>query len=387
VTNLSAGSIIRSTTANPSTLLQNYIWEFTELEAPFQTYEVVSPNGTNPQFRMFWFTQFEYGRSYSVRIRVRMYEGANLGDYGPACTIGFIDEPVSALQPQFNNGTFQLCNVVKAVNIPGTTNYRWTFDDGENVLEYNSNSSNYFLTLINVPGIEYNKSYNVNVFVTGGGIESSTSIDRTLNTFSTVPATALNPAFIPCGSTVGITAWTQAFNVCGASSYTFRFTNTAGTQDPILAVRPNRTIVFSSVPGLQQGQTYNVAVYATVGSQEGSFGSECQITFATPPVAGLISGGNSTDLGEASIQTSVYPNPTAGGEVFINISGLSDVHGQVIVEVYDLSGKRLAEYNLASPGSDLTTNLPLARSLASGIYIVQTRVDGAVRDTQKLVVQ
>lgn len=50
-------------------LLTNWYFEFTELEAPFSTYEILSPNGANPNFMLEWFNDAEYGRTYEVRTR------------------------------------------------------------------------------------------------------------------------------------------------------------------------------------------------------------------------------------------------------------------------------------------------------------------------------
>lgn len=86
--NLTDADIIRSNWPPNQFLLANWMFEFKELEAPYNTYHVISPNGSNPQFRWFWFPQREPGRTYEVRTRPRMYQGPTWADWGASCVIG-----------------------------------------------------------------------------------------------------------------------------------------------------------------------------------------------------------------------------------------------------------------------------------------------------------
>ncbi len=396
-TDLIANSIIRSNWPVPNTMVDGFVFEFTELEAPFNVYEVPSPNGANPQFRMYWFTNFEYGRSYSVRTKVRMYEGPNEGDYGPACTISMADEPISALQPQYEDGFFQFCNIIKALPIAQASNYRWVFDDGVETLEYNSNSSNYFCSLQNVDGLQMATSYTVEVFVTSQGTESTTSIPRTINTLNSVPNTELNENFIACGSTVPITSNTQAFNVCAADYYTFRFTNTT-TMEQIEKVRPNRVIVFSQVNGLQEGQTYDVDVKAFAGGLDGDYSTACTISFAEPPgfaenddeIVGFTEETENSDVNDELLVRSalnVYPNPITDGETLITITDLETSQQDVVIRVMDLSGRVVATERFGNMGSEFNAVLRLEDKVSTGVYILSATVDGEVIETTKLIVE
>jgi hypothetical protein len=86
--NLTDGDIIRSAWPPNQFLLEKWMFEFKELEAPYNTYEVISPNGSNPQFRWFWFPQREPGRTYEVRTKPLMYQGPTWADWGASCVIG-----------------------------------------------------------------------------------------------------------------------------------------------------------------------------------------------------------------------------------------------------------------------------------------------------------
>ncbi|NEN24731.1 T9SS type A sorting domain-containing protein [Cryomorpha ignava] len=394
-TGLVSTSIIRSTTPNPNFLTSGFIWEFTELEAPFNVYEVNSPNGGNPQFRIYWFADYQYGRSYSVRIKAVMYQGPNIGDYGPACTISLSDPVGSALQPSYDNGFFQLCDIVKAVPVSGTSNYRWTFDDGTNVLEYNSNSSNYFLPLQNVNGLELGTSYAVNVYVTNGGVETTTSIERTINMAGAVSNTSLNPAFLACGSTVSLGQWTQAFPVCSATAFTFRFENLSQPLLPVIEkVNPTRVIIFSAVPGLLPGDTYSVTVKAAAGGLVGDYSTACEITIAAlveRPISTTTASPSANNVDAGILDNSdltVYPNPvSANNDIVVVISDMKEAQQNIIVEIYDMNGRLMQSERFGNNGMTFNGKVNLDQKVATGVYILKTIVNGAVQGNQKLIIE
>ncbi len=92
--NLTPNDIIRSDWPSNQFLLSNWRFLFIELEAPYAQYEILSPNGSNPQFRMHWFPQAEPGRTYMVLTRPRMYQGPTWGDYADWCVIGMAPAPI-----------------------------------------------------------------------------------------------------------------------------------------------------------------------------------------------------------------------------------------------------------------------------------------------------
>lgn len=394
-TGLVSTSIIRSTTPNPNFLTSKFIWEFTELEAPFNVYTVTSPNGANPQFRMFWFADYQYGRSYSVRIKAVMYQGPNEGDYGPACTITLAEPVGSSLQAVYDNGFYNYCDILKAVPVSGTTNYRWTFDDGTNLLGYNSNSSNYFLPLQNVVGLQLGTSYAVNVYITNGGVETPSSIERTINMVGAVPNTSLNPAFLACGSTVSLGQWTQAFPVCAASSFTFRFENVSQPMLPVIEkVTPTRAIAFNTVPGLVAGDTYSVTVKASAGGLVGDYSTACEITIAAqagkPMVTPMES--PSVDKSDAGIldnsDLTIYPNPvSANNDIVVVISDMKEAQQNILVEIYDMNGKLMQSERFGNNGTTFNGKVKLDQRVSTGVYILKTIVNGEIQGNQKLIIE
>jgi hypothetical protein len=395
-TGLTTSSIIRANTPNPNFLVSNYEFEFTELSEPFNTYNVISPNGSNPQFIMQWFDEVEPGRSYDVRVRANMYQGPNWGEFGPVCTITMGNPAVTGLQSQWNGGTFQFCDLISANPVPGASNYRWVFDDGDTQIEYNSNSGSFNLQLGNVNGLQYATTYSVEVYATQGGVEAATSSPGTINMISSPPATQLNPASnVACGSTVPASIWTQAFNVCAATSYQFRFTNLSQAVDPIVVTRPNR-VVFFGAAALIPGDTYSVAVRATAGGITGDYGPECEVTIAG--AMGMEVGSDEADetfsyidqpnfdTPNTDLKVSLYPNPLAqGNDLNVIVENIDKPSENVEVEIYDLTGKLMHLERFGSPAGTFNATLNVNGKISTGVYLVRTKIDGVVTDTQKLI--
>lgn len=80
--------IIRSDWPSNSFLLTTWEFKFEMMEPPYDVHEIISPNGSNPQFRMSWFPQAAPGKTYRVSTRPRMYQGPTWGDYAGTCLIG-----------------------------------------------------------------------------------------------------------------------------------------------------------------------------------------------------------------------------------------------------------------------------------------------------------
>ena len=381
---LTANSLIRATLPNPSFLLEGYIFEFTELEAPFTTYEVESPNGANPNFYIGWFENFEYGRSYTVRVRARMYQGPNLGDYGAACSITMADGPNTFLLDNFANGFYNMCDFIKARRIFGATNYRWVFDDGVNELEYNSGTTSPICPLQLVDGLALGTTYSVTVFATdANGNESTQSVQKNINMNNFVPNTEVNPLLFTCGATVSLSQVLSAVEICSAEQYTFRFENVSqGGINPIEIVRPNRVVLLSFVNGLIAGDTYEVTVKANSGGLEGDYSGVCEITIEA--MDGLIALPESDYFmhQEEQLSMMVFPNPSDGSEVQVSIETTLKT-GQISLEVYDLQGKKLISELV--PGSSGVQRLNL-NGLSKGIYLLQARSENELITTEKLIV-
>jgi len=384
-TGLISNSLIRATLPNPNFLLEGYTFEFTELEEPFATYEVESPNGSNPNFLIGWFQNFEYGRSYSVRVRARMFQGPNFGEYGNACTISLADAPSTFLLPQFENNFYDMCDFIKARRLVGSTNYRWVFDNGAQQFEYNSNSASVICPLQSVPGLLLGNTYSVTVFATDAqGNESTTSTSRQITMNNFVPNTEVNASLFGCGSTVPLSRVLSAVEVCAVTEYTFRFTNLTQTEEPIEVARPNRIIQLSFVPGLQAGNTYSVAVQASSGGLQGDFASECMLTIQ--PIENGIQGLQNLAFAldsDDNAELLIHPNPLHGTELNFSLNR-SEWSGQLTAEVFDLQGKKVFSKEIDSSSMNFSFNL---QNITTGMYFLQVSDQSRIISAEKIVVE
>jgi len=382
-------SIIRSDWPINQFLLANWYFEFTELEAPFNVYEVLSPNGSNPQFSLSWFTQAEYGRTYSVRTRARMYQGPNWGDYGSACEIGFsLAGGVTQLIESQALGFYNMCDILEADNVPGAVGYRWRFLDGFETLTHDT--PNRFLALQDVEGLNLGQPYSVRVRSYFNGQFSGPGLIRLISMNNFVVETGLDQNINTCGSTYALSTVLSAVNICAADFYTFRFTNISNPdQAPLFYTRDdgNRTILLGWVTDLVPGDTYAVQVLGGSGGLVGTYGYSCNITIAGGDGPGFSPDVATPMSDDAAALIQLYPNPTMGDEVLLVLSNLDNEQQSIIVEVYDMFGKKVHNQNIANNGSEMNAALRFQKSLASGVYMVNVIINDQLAGAQKLVVQ
>jgi len=319
-----------------------------------------------------------------------MYQGPQWGDYGDACTIGFSSVPLTTqLIEEQALGFYDMCDVLEADNVPGAETYRFKFYNGfGDPLIHDSPSR--FCQLDLVPGLELGSPYAVIVRVLTQGEVSANGEIRLIAMNNFVPDTQLDDAITDCGATYQLNTVVSAVNICAAEYYTFRFNNiTDANQADLFYTRDDglRSINLNWVVGLNPGDTYSVQVLGASGGLVGEYGPACEITIAGgADEDGLVefNGGNGTDLSEVAIE--LYPNPTAGEEVMMNLSNLSEEQQEVMVEVYDLYGKKVHAEILGNNGSQMNAVIRLPE-LASGIYTVNVVVNEVRIGAKKLVVR
>jgi uncharacterized surface protein with fasciclin (FAS1) repeats len=380
--------IIRTELPPNQFLLSNWYFEFTELEAPFNTYEILSLNGSNPNFKLEWFPQAEYGRTYSVRTRAKMYQGPNWGDYGDACTIGFSATPLTTqLKEELALGFYDMCDILEADNVPGAQAYRWRIMDGFNVIIYTT--PNRFLPLQDVPGLNLGSPYAVRVRAYTLGQWSPFGLVRLFAMNNFVPETGVDTNINTCGATYPLSQVLSAVEICAAEFYTWRFTNVSdATQPDLFYTRDDglRTIQLTWVDGLIPGDTYSVQVLGGSGGLTGTYGYACEITIAGGS-AGLVTQPDVLTDQLTQYSVNLYPNPSRGDEVMITVDNLTDAQNEFIIEVYDIYGKKVHSENFANNGSSLIAAVNFQKPMAAGIYTVNIISNDELIGARKLVVQ
>ncbi len=381
-----------------------YQWRFEELEAPFNVYEEISDTPTNPNYRLKFFNEIEYNRSYDVSIRLAVNPDATVGDYGPSCTIQLQEDVLSTQMEQQYASTFvDFCDVIGADDVGGADRYRWNFNDFETPLNVYGDGNQRLLRISKVPGIKLGKTYVVSVFAEVAGMESPAGTFRFINTNNTVPNTGLRTDIYPCGGTYPINSQVQAIEICKAENYTWRFRNTSQVQPDLIYVRTggNRFIRLEWVTGLIPGDNYDVDVKARQGAKNGDYSLVCNITIGestAPFLEEVVSFGNNGDDKEGNdgglissvnhdetlIEMVLLNNGSSSSEGIVFDIASADVDNTTRIELYDLNGRLVAERTeyVVREGNRISWKVP---GFTSGIYLLRA-VNGDHVVTKKVSV-
>lgn len=382
--------IIKSTQPVVTDAVVYYQWRFQELDAPFATYEVISPNPTNPNMRLKWFDEIQYGMTYDVSIRLAVNPGSVVGDYGPACTIKLHDDVLTTkLEEQYNQGFFSFCDVIGCESVGGADRYRWTLNNFQDPpISCYGDGDNRLLRIYDIPGIKLGKTYIVNAYAEVNGQESPAGATRFINTNNNVPNTGLRTDIYPCGGTYPINSQVQAVEICQAQSYTWRFINTSQAQPDLFYTRTdgNRFIRLEWVTGLIPGDSYDLDIKASQGGLDGDYSTICNITigastsgFAGEPTetltmeTGELETNNTSVIdrsNEPTLDMTVVNNGGSANQGLVIDLASKDGNQNVRLELYDLNGKMIAQrYNFVQrEGQSFTWNIP---GFSSGIYILR----------------
>jgi subtilisin-like proprotein convertase family protein len=198
--------------------------------------------------------------------------------------------------------------------------------------------------------------------------------------------TDASPNVRPANAVIGANSW-----LCGALYYEWtleQFDAIGGTSQglPVTAqgAPVNRFLNLTGL-GLVPNGIYKVNVTPVFPTGNGNTGPDRWLIIAGP--AAMILDGNQAEAYERNaeepvIESALYPNPSNGSFVNLNITGVED---HVMVRVLDGTGRVVWSNNLVVEGS-LNTVIGFERPLASGLYTVEMTYDGKVI-TERLMVQ
>jgi hypothetical protein len=83
----------------------------------------------------------------------------------------------------------------------------------------------------------------------------------------------------------------------------------------------------------------------------------------------------------------VYPNPSAGEEVRITLSNIESIDQDIIIEVYDIAGRRIASRQLGNSGYEMQTVIRFDQRLSTGLYLVNVNINNETQLTERLIVK
>jgi hypothetical protein len=309
----------------------------------------------------------------------------------------------------YGPGPYSLCQYFKATWAGAAgTSYTFTYTGitgpaAGNVYTRTQNSDICILGNVS-PTLPYGSTYNVLISNTytlnnGAGVAETINVPALAPcSMSTIaqPVTALRtsdrcttgPRFR--GSVVASLPW-----VCGATNWRWEFTELNAQSQPVgLPIAVNRGaasnyLSLGSVLQLQYGKTYSVRT-APILSYTGT-NYQWGTTFCMSIVgsAGMVVDGSQAATPTVRMETtdevnmSLYPNPTHGTDVNINLSGVDSDNVQI--RVVDAMGRQVWS-NRYSVSGVLNTNITFERPLANGLYMVEAIFNGEVQ-TQRMMVQ
>ena len=346
------------------------------------------------------FSGLTAGQIYKVGVR----------NYNSALGIGAYTICVKMLKRggcDYGPGPYTLCQYFKAAFAGAGATYTFSFTGvsgpaAGNV--YTRTQTSDICVLSNVsPALPYGSTYNVLITSTynllDGAGNSEIIVVPALSPCTMIttaqPTTALRttdqcaagPRFR--GAIVASLPW-----VCGATNWRWEFTELNAAGQPVgLPIVVNRGaasnfITLSTVTQLQYGKTYSVRTapilpYTGSNYQWGNPVCMSIVGSAAMGVEGQDSQSSSKVEIANEVNMSLYPNPTHGTEVNINLSGVESDNVQI--RILDAMGKQVWNNRYAVNGI-LNTNITFERPLANGLYIVEAIYNGEVQ-TQRMMVQ
>ncbi len=349
--------------------------------------------------------------NYSGLVSGQVYK-VGVRNYNSALGIGSYTLCVKMLKRggcDYGPGPYSLCQYFKATYGGTGTTYTFTFtgisgNAAGNV--YTRTQTSDICVLSNVsPSLPYGSTYNVLITSTytlldgAGNPEVIAVPGLSPCTMSTVsqPATSLRTAD-QCvngtrfrGSVVASLPW-----VCGVTNWRWEFTEvnpltyaTVGLPIAVNRGAASNYINLGTVAALQNGKTYAVRtapILPNTGSnyQWGSTYYMCIIGSAGMVVEnnGSPTADTKSDIANEA-NMSLYPNPTHGTDVNINLSGITSENVQI--RVVDAMGRQVW-INRYTVDGVLNTNITFEQPLANGLYFVEAIFNGEVQ-TQRLMVQ
>jgi hypothetical protein len=339
--------------------------------------------------------------------RVKMQSNGCIEAYwsqsGPACptTINLFGGVVTTLTaPDCGRTDMVMNDIINAIPVIGATEYRFNFANAsfsENSFSFEHPTNHLLMAAASIveddvlQGIYYGQTYNVTI---QAFINSAWSIEGPTCTITFGP-TPPTPGIMGCGS--DMLSSTKVLGI--GTEYQFGFYaegNAPPAAPDLLYNSENRTLflvpqVLANLE-LDPGTTYSIyvrvydqyvdPVLPTVPFFSEWSANSCEFTI---PVQGnddsfaLFEGGD-------NISFTIYPNPNNGDQAYVAIDKVLDNDQNVIIEVFDMFGKKVHMEQFANDGSTINRVLTFDQQLSSGMYFVNLTANGTVV-SQKLVVE
>jgi hypothetical protein len=184
--------------------------------------------------------------------------------------------------------------------------------------------------------------------------------------------------------------------VCGVTNWRWEFTEvnpitltTVGLPIAVNRGAASNFINLGTIAALQNGKTYAVRTAPILASTGSNYQWGPTYYMCIIGSAGMVLEDNNstsqnikTDIANEA-NMSLYPNPTHGTDVNINLSGVTSDNVQI--RVVDAMGRQIWN-NRFSVNGILNTNITFEQPLANGLYFVEAIYNGELQ-TQRMMVQ
>lgn len=315
LTNASCG--ITLTTLNqliycvPVSGATNYRYRFTNTTLGFN--QVFTRGSSSTNFSVGVAYGVQYGYTYNVEVAA--YVGGVWSAYGTICTVTTpATMPTTQLTPTYCGITeTDLNQQLFCAVVQGATKYEWriTHPASSFSTTYLRNASSEDIRMAWVVGVQYGKTYNVEVRGYVGGAWGAFGSICTVTTPSTIPNTQLTSTY--CGITeTNLNQQLYCIAIPGATKYEWRITHPASSfSTTYLRNASSEDFNLTWIGGIQYGKTYNFEIRAYVGGVWGSFGPICTVTTpATIPNTQLTPAYCGATL--AAVSTQIFCNDVPG---------------------------------------------------------------------------
>ena len=183
-------------------------------------------------------------------------------------------------------------------------------------------------------------------------------------------------------------------SLCGATSYTYRFTQVVSCSDAtVVSVVPSEFnssspyLSLGVLPNLGSLGAWSVQIRPNFGATNGSYGPAQTIQVSgTASASGMLEEGavvaEERSL-EIDAQGSIYPNPSNGSMIALNFTDLTS--NQVQVRIMDAMGREVFNTAYSVDGS-LNQIITFNQALAAGVYMVEM-MDGSNLVSERMIVK
>lgn len=260
--------------------------------------------------------------------------------------------------------------------VDGAEMYQWKVENFAAGLfsESYTMGNNISLLLSEINGLEYAMNATVQIRAQKDGTWSAYGPACMISTSNDVPVALLFKS--DCGATLELQDQLNCTAVAGAYAYEWEIADAENSN-----VYQSYVNLLNLGPemGIEPGGNYTVRVRVQVGNQFSEWSSACPISFeTTSDLNDLYSNGSGFRL---------YPNPSNGEEISIEMWNLSGELDVIEFKVFDTGGKLIENIQLSPMGeAKFTTTYRFGRRLAAGLYFVQYQLGNDLKE-EKLIVR